>query len=516
MTVQLDFNPMTSPHREDPHVFYREARERPVEFSPSIGAYMVTRYADLVAVLDDPQAFSSRAALPMIYDNPPEVVAVLRAGAVPETTMVVNEDEPEHIRFRRVFDAGFTGARVRAMVPLMRERAAGLIDSFRDGQADLVADYAVPFVQAVISAVIGFPAEDTARIQAWTNDVNMLWNMLAPVESRIESARRMAGYTRYLQALIDDRRARPREDLISDLVHGANGYPGVPDAYVHNMIRGAARVAGFDTTRDAITATVLIMLENPGVRERILADPARAIPKLTEEALRRDAPHRGLFRITTREVELGGTTLPAGAPLLLLFGSGNRDETVFTLPDGVDLDRPNVRDHLAFGRGLHSCPGAPMARAEIRVALETLIRRLPGLRLADGYRPVYIASYFFRGLESLDVTWLPLRPLTSGKDCIMHVLTVCYGHPADPAAFDAYYTSTHVPLAEKIPGMTSYTYRHCASLDGSQPPYHLIAELSWPSQEAMGAALGSPEAQAATGDVPNFATGGVTMFVAYD
>jgi cytochrome P450 len=405
----FDFNPMTSPHREDPHVFYRAARERPVTFSPCVGAYMVTRHADLVTVLDDPQTYSSKAALPMIYDNPPEVVAELRAGQVPETTMVVNEDEPEHIRFRRVFDAGFTGARVRAMVPLMRERAAALVDGFAAGQADLVADYAVPFVQAVISAVIGFPAEDTARIQAWTDDVNLLWNMLAPVQARVAAARRMAAYTRYLQALIDDRRAHPREDLISDLVHGANGYPGVPDAYVHNMIRGAARVAGFDTTRDAITATVLIMLENPGVRERILADPARAIPKLTEEALRRDAPHRGLFRITTREAELGGTILPAGTPLLLLFGSGNRDETVFTGPDEVDLDRPNVRQHLAFGRGLHSCPGAPMARAEIRVALETLVRRLPGLRLADGYQPVYIASYFFRGLESLAVTWLRSR-----------------------------------------------------------------------------------------------------------
>ena len=229
--------------------------------------------------------------------------------------------------------------------------------------ADLVAGYAIPFVQAVISAVIGFPAQDTAQIQAWTDDVNMLWNMLAPVESRVESARRMADYTRYLQALIDYRRAHPREDLISDLVHGANGYPGVPDEYVHNMIRGAARVAGFDTTRDAITATVLIMLQNPGVRDRVLADPARAIPRLTEGALRRDAPHRGLFRITTREVELGGATLPACAPMLLLFGSGNRDEQVFADPDGVDLDRPNVRDHLAFGRGLHSCPGAPMARA---------------------------------------------------------------------------------------------------------------------------------------------------------
>ena len=90
----------------------------------------------------------------------------------------------------------------------------------------------------------------------------------------------------------------------------------------------------------------------------------------------------------------------------------------------------------------------------------------------------------------------------------MHVLTVCYGHPTDPAAFDAHYTNTHAPLAEKIPGMASYTYRHTASLDGTPPPYYLIAELSWPSQEAMGAALGSPEAQAATG--------GVTIFIAYD
>jgi uncharacterized protein (TIGR02118 family) len=98
----------------------------------------------------------------------------------------------------------------------------------------------------------------------------------------------------------------------------------------------------------------------------------------------------------------------------------------------------------------------------------------------------------------------------------MHVLTVCYGHPTDPAAFDAYYTSTHAPLAEKIPGMTSFTHRHCASPDGSQPPYYLIAELSFPSQEAMNASQGSPEARAAAADVPNFATGGVTMFVAYD
>jgi uncharacterized protein (TIGR02118 family) len=98
----------------------------------------------------------------------------------------------------------------------------------------------------------------------------------------------------------------------------------------------------------------------------------------------------------------------------------------------------------------------------------------------------------------------------------MHVLTVCYGHPADPAAFDTHYMSTHVPLAEKLPGLDSFTYRHCASLDGSQPPYYLLAELSFASQEALGAAMASPEGQVAGADVANFATGGVTMFVAYD
>jgi len=99
---------------------------------------------------------------------------------------------------------------------------------------------------------------------------------------------------------------------------------------------------------------------------------------------------------------------------------------------------------------------------------------------------------------------------------MMHVLTVCYGHPADPAAFDAYYESTHAPLAGKIPGMASYTYRRCASLDGSKPPYYLLAELSFASADAFAAAMASPEGQGAGADVPNFATGGVTMFIAHD
>jgi uncharacterized protein (TIGR02118 family) len=129
--------------------------------------------------------------------------------------------------------------------------------------------------------------------------------------------------------------------------------------------------------------------------------------------------------------------------------------------------------------------------------------------------PTCVASYFFRGLESLGVTG-EVSKKPDREDVAMHVLMVCYGLPADPAAFDAYYTSTHVPLAEKIPGVASFSARHCASLDGSAAPYHLIAELGFPSREALNAALSSPEGQAAAGDLANFATGGATMFVAYD
>lgn len=404
-TAEFDFNPLVSPHREDPHLFYRAARARPLQMSPTLGAYMVTRYDDLVAVIDDPDTFSSAAAVPKIYSNAPEVVEILREGGVPETNAVVNDDEPEHTPKRRVFDAGFTGARVRAMLPTMHETAEQLIDAFEPGRADLVADYAIPFVQRVISAIIGFPPEDTDRIQQWTDDQNTLWNPLASAEAQKAAATRFVEYTRYLQALIDDRRANPRDDLLSDMVHGANGYPGVPDEYTHTAVRGAARVAGFDTTRDAITSTVLAVLQNPDIRDRVLADPVKTIPRATEEVLRRDAPHRGLFRVATRDTELNGVPLKAGSMLLLLFGSGNRDESVFSDPDAVDLDRANVRRHLAFGRGIHVCPGKPMALAEIRVALEHLFARLPDLRLADGYEPLYIASYFFRGLERLDVTW---------------------------------------------------------------------------------------------------------------
>lgn len=403
----LDFNPRVAPHRDDPHLFYREARRLGPVLVPTLGAHAVARHQDLLDVLADPDTYSSAVAVPRVYSSEPEVVAELERSAYVETEALVNEDGPEHAPHRKLFETGVTGARVRALVPAMRDKANELIDAFGDvpnHPVDLVARYAAPFVQFVINRIIGFPDEDAARVQAWTDDVATVWNLLSPVDGRIAAAKRLAGYTRYLQDLIDDRRANPRADMISDLVHGSDGQPGLSDDQVHSYIRGSVRIAGYDTTRDGITAAVLLYLTTPEVRARFAANPTATIPRLIEETLRRDAPHRGLFRVTTRAVTLGGTDLPAGALLLLMFGSGNRDETVFPDPDATDLDRPNVRSHLAFGKGKHTCPGAPLARAEIRVALETLLNRVPALELAPGYQPNYVPNPFVRGLRTLLVT----------------------------------------------------------------------------------------------------------------
>jgi cytochrome P450 len=400
-----EFNPMVSPHREDPHLFYKWSRaEQPLCFSPALNAYMVTRYADVKAVVDDPETFSSANAIPVMWTNPPEVLEALD-GIVPEASTVVNADEPQHAPLRHALNHAFSGRRVRQQLPAMKERATALIDAFLPtGRADLVGGYSDPYVQFVVSRVFGIPAEDVDLVQSWTDDYMLLMNPLAPVDGKVAAARHLHDYQDYVDAMAADRRENPREDFMSDLVHGGEGFPPVSHGDLHYMFRGL-RFAGHDTTRDLMTSALLLMLDdNRALWEQSLADRT-VLPRIIEETLRRDAPHRGLMRITTRDSVLDGVTLPAGTSLLLLFGSANRDETRFDHPDGVDLDRPNVREHLAFGSGIHQCPGAQLARTEVRVAIETLLDRLPTLRLAKGYAPTYIASYFFRGLERLDVTW---------------------------------------------------------------------------------------------------------------
>jgi cytochrome P450 len=403
----FDFNPMTAPHRDDPHPFYSWSRdEAPICFSAALNAYLVTRYDDVKTIVDDPETFSSANAIPRLWDNPAEVLDAME-GMQRESTTVVNADGPTHAPLRRLVAHAFSGRRVRQHLPAMKARAAELVDSFTAGASDsvdLVGGYADPYVQTVVSLAFGIPSDDVDRVQSWTVDYLTLLSPMAPTVAKIEAAARLHDYERYIDALAERRRAEPREDFVSDLVHGADDAPPVSQGELRYIFRGL-RFAGHDTTRDLLCNALLLMLRDDGRLWRQALTERRMLPRIVEETLRHEAPHRGLMRVTTRDVVLHGVSLPAGTSLLLMFGSANRDERHFPEPDAVNIHRPNVNDHLAFGAGTHSCTGAQLARTEVRVALETLLDRVPTLRLAPDHTDRYVASFFFRGLERLDVTW---------------------------------------------------------------------------------------------------------------
>ena len=399
----MAYNPLDeSP--DGPSRTYRELRGADeLPFFDMFGAHLVSRYDDVRAVLDDPQTFSSANALPDWTLSPPPVLEVM-GDAVPRGISVVNTDPPLHTAIRRVLRIAFSGERVVRLREPIRQTAEELVDGFAgEHGAELVSRYADRLVQDAANRSFGFPAEDFERVARGCEVTVAMYNPMTPPEMKLQLKPEFIDYERYLLDIIADRRAHPRDDVISDLVRGGEADDLMSEADLVWSIR-AFRVAGHDVTRDLIASTLLAMLTDRRFWNAAVAEPA-TIPGLVEESARRDAPHRGLMRMTTVDTELAGQKLPAGTQLLLLFGSACLDDAHFPDADAFTPGRPNIGDHLSFGGGPHVCPGANLARTEARIAVETLVKRLPELRLADGYEPRYIPNPFFRGLAALDVTW---------------------------------------------------------------------------------------------------------------
>ena len=400
-----DFNPLVSPHRENPHLFYEWSRnEQPVVYSDLMGAWMVTRYEDLKAIVSDPETFSS-TAIPTVWQaNPPEVLEALE-GCLPEAKTMIDTDPPFHTPMRRAYERAFNRRRIRALEPEMIARANELIDGFIENRhAELVDQLATPYVRYILNLAMGIPKEDIWQVHQWgIAFMKVALPAVVPVDEKLEAVPEYKMFEEYVKNLLIERQADPRNDLASDLIHGTDTID--PLSFDDAVYTFRATVsAGFETTCATIGSTVLALMEHRKYWEESVDNP-RVLTRVIEETLRRDAPHRGLMRVTTRDVEISGRKLPAGSNLLLLFGSGNRDDEKFSDPDSFDIDRPNVREHLAFGHGIHHCPGAPLARQEVLTVLTVLRDRIPELRLAAGYEPTYEPTYFFRSPQRVDVVW---------------------------------------------------------------------------------------------------------------
>lgn len=385
----------------DPYPRYLLLRgQAPVCHLPDRDLWLVTRHADVVEVLSDPGRFSSRlgmGAVPRLHA--PRSVDY-RIGA-PGVRVLIATDPPEHARLRRAVLAPFSRSAVTKLIPKIEEIAqglmAGLLANAERGTADLYRDFAAPLPVLVLAELLGVSERVRDEFMEWADVITGDLDMIASTELSLGRGYDMF---RYFYSEIRRRKQEPGDDLFSAVA--ATGATELSD---HEVLAFCAflLVAGIETTANLLTNIIDILFRHPEVMRRLWAAPELA-DAMVEESLRYDTSVQGLWRAVPAEERLGGVTLPAGARLLMLFGSANRDEEVFADAARFDLDRsPNP--HLAFGYGHHRCLGAGLAKAELVVALQTLVRATGGIRPRG--RPVRRNSLVLRGFTAQPVTLWP-------------------------------------------------------------------------------------------------------------
>jgi cytochrome P450 len=364
--------------------------------------WFVTRYDDVVKVLlddgrfvRDPALVFSLDELASFYEGPPEAVDFINSH-------MLNKDGNDHRRLRRLVTKAFTPRMVEQLRPRIQEIADGLLDEVEvRGAMDLVDEFAFPLPITVIAELLGIPAADRDRFRLWSNAI--MTPALTP-EQVARSGQLMSEFVAYLRNLFDRRRATPGADLISALLRVDEGGDRLSEQELSSMV-ALLIIAGHETTVTLIGNAVLVLLQHPEHRAQLEREPTLIGPAL-EELLRYEGPvERALNRWAAEDVELGGQTIRRGEGVIVILGSADRDPARFGNPDVLDFEREDNK-HVAFGRGSHYCLGAPLARLEAEIALTTLFRRLPGLRLAVpvddlSWRPVPL----FRSLVSLPVAW---------------------------------------------------------------------------------------------------------------
>lgn len=387
----MDFDPYAYEFHEDPYPIYARLRaEAPVYHNPRLDFWALARHADVAVAFKDVKRFSNRKGVSL---DPAAWGDAARAGM-----SFLAMDPPGHTRMRGLVARGFTPRRVAALEERIREISVARLDPLvGSGGFDVIADFAGKLPMDVISEMLGVPEADRATLRTWAD---LLVHREEGVQDVPPEGVEAFGRIRaYFTDLLVERRARPGDDLLSALlgaeIDGDRLGEGEILSFCNLMI-----VAGNETTTKLIGNALYWLWRNPAQRARVAADRG-CIPAWVEETLRYDNSTQALARLLVEDAEIRGVRLPAGARMLLLVGSANRDEEVFPDPDAFDLGR-DTSEMLSFGRGTHFCMGAALARLEGRVALEEFWDRFPGYEI-DAAGAVRVHSINVRGFAALPV-----------------------------------------------------------------------------------------------------------------
>jgi cytochrome P450 len=407
---------------EDPYPYFDELRDAgPVLHLPHLGVVAVTGYDEAADVYRDTDTFSScnsvigpYATFPVALegDDVSDVVTQYR-DTLPMHEHMVTMDPPDHTRERALVMRLLTPRRLKENEAFMERLADHQLDELVPaGACEFIRTYAQPFAMLTVADVLGVPEEDHQKFREGFG-MSRKPGRVGAGEKGSPGENPLAWLDEYFAAYIEDRRKEPRGDVLTNLALAT--YPDGTIPEVTSVVRTATFLfaAGQETSARLLAAAVKHLAEHPELQDQLRADH-ELIPQFLEEVLRMESPVKTDFRLARRTVTIGGVEIKAGTPVMLLNSAVNRDPRRFECPAEFRVDRPNSQSHMAFGRGHHSCPGGPLARAEARISMERILERMRDIRLDEeehgppGERRFrYEPTWILRGLTKLHIEFDP-------------------------------------------------------------------------------------------------------------
>ncbi|MGQ0697272.1 MAG: cytochrome P450 [Panacagrimonas sp.] len=391
----MSYDPLVPAITENPYPHYAVLREQePVKWLPSMSAFAVARYDDILTVLQNADIYSSTKFWPALLGE---------YDPVPEVPPMISLDPPGHVRIRKLANFAFVPKRIAAFPPKIKAIANALIDDIvrehgTAGSFDFVWKFSALFPVTVVADVLGVDVTRRSEFKHWVDDVLSAGNRAAYGPERLAQIDKSSKDLRaYFEDLYEQRKAEPKDDLVSGFIQAEVEGDRLNKAEVLNLAI-LLLIGGVETTTNLLGITMVLLRSRPEVVARVRADHS-LIPKLIEEVLRFDTPVQILFRHTLKDTVLNGVKIPEGSLVLPLLGSANRDVTQFERPDVFDVDRTPGQT-MSFGNGAHYCLGTFLSKMEARIAIEVLLDRFEELRALDG-EVKWMDSYFARGPKTL-------------------------------------------------------------------------------------------------------------------
>jgi cytochrome P450 len=397
-----------------PFPIYHQLQEAAhVQFVEDVGCFVVTGYDEVVSVLQDSQTFASQdvtGAGTLMRRRLEECEeGVRRAGLDPEEMvkkwgqLLLIAADPEHARYRTLLGKAFAPSHIRELEAPIRQVCMTLVDGFGDEEVEFASAFAIPLPMTAIATLIGVPINDLPTFRSWSDVFTGAVGGSLSEEGVITLFRTLNDFESYFTQQLTDRLQSPQNDVLTDVAHAYDdGHLTHRQAMCYLL---ELLAAGNETTTNHLLNTMQLILRRPGTWERLRADHS-LVKKIIEESLRLEAPIQGFYRTATSDVTIGGVSIPAGARVYISYAAANRDPQQFSNPDTLEIERANATRHITFGRGPHTCLGAPLARLEARMALEVLVERFACATLAspdEGHE--YLHSYINRGLHRLRIVF---------------------------------------------------------------------------------------------------------------